>query len=70
MCIHYYSEQHITTSPYTTVYYIKVVVGTNLKGKVSSSFHNGFGPQAVVVLFVASLPSFKNSSSVVNEQKH
>jgi len=46
----YHSEQRITTSPYTTVYYIKVVVGTNLKGKVSSSFHSGFGPQAVVIL--------------------
>jgi len=63
----YYQEQHtsISTSPYTTVYYIKVVVGTNWKGKVSSSFQNGFGPQAVVVLLVAS----PNATSIYGDTK-
>ena len=43
----YYSEQHtsISTSLYTTVYYIKMLVSTNWKGKVCSSFQNGLGPQ-------------------------
>ena len=63
----YYSEQHtsISTSPYTTVYYIKVLVSTNWKGKVCSSFQNGLGPQAVVVLFVAS----PNATSIYGDTK-
>ena len=42
------------TSSIPTVYHLKVILSTNWKGRVSSSFQNGFELQAVVVLFVAS----------------
>jgi len=59
------TEQHITTSLDTTVHYIKVVVGTNWKGKMSSAFQNEFGTQTIVILFVAS----PNATSIYGDTK-